>query len=137
LIYVDTSVALAYLLGEDQSPPESLWEETLVTSRLLEYESWVRIHSMGLGETHGDLLRGLLGRFAFVELTRPVLARVLEPHPLAVRTLDAIHLASVESVRAQNQSVELATYDRRMSDAAEAMKIPLWGATAKADEPSS
>lgn len=137
MIYLDTSVALAHLLGEDQSPPESLWEETLVTSRLLEYESWVRIHALELGESHGELLRTLLGRLAFLELTRPVLARALEPFPVAVRTLDAIHLASVESLRAQNQSVELATYDRRMRDVAKAMKIPLWSSAANADVPSS
>jgi len=119
-------VALAHLLCEDEAPPESLWEETLISSRLLEYESWVRIHSMGLGDSHGELLRSLLGRLAFLELARPVLARALEPFPLTVRTLDAIHLASAEFLRARNQSVTLATYDRRMREAAERIGIPLW-----------
>ncbi len=108
------------------APPESLWEEALISCRLLEYESWVRIHSMGLADSHGELLRSLLGRFAFLELVRPVLMRALEPFPLAVRTLDAIHLASVEFLRSQNQSVTLATYDRRMREAAERIGIPLW-----------
>jgi len=126
LIYVDMSVALAHLLGEGEAPPESLWEEALISSRLLEYESWVRIHSLGLGDSHGEPLRSLLGRLAFLELARPVLARALEPFPLAVRTLDAIHLASVEFLRSQNQSVTLATYDSRMREAAERIGIPLW-----------
>ena len=38
LVYLDTSVALAHLLAEDRRPPAGLWQEELVTSRLLEYE---------------------------------------------------------------------------------------------------
>ena len=125
MIYLDTSVALAHLLSEDRSPPVSLWEESLVSSRLLEYEAWTRIHAMGLTQTHGEPLRLLLGRIALLELARPVLVRALEPFPLPVRTLDALHLASAEFLRAQNQVVAMATYDDRMRRAAEHMSIPL------------
>jgi hypothetical protein len=38
LIYLDTSVALAHLLAVDRVPPEALWQETLISSRLIEYE---------------------------------------------------------------------------------------------------
>ena len=38
MIYLDTSVALAWLLTEDRQPPASFWDGTLVSSRLLEYE---------------------------------------------------------------------------------------------------
>ena len=38
MIYLVSSVALAHLLAEDRQPPASLWEETLISSRLLEYE---------------------------------------------------------------------------------------------------
>jgi len=48
LIYLDASVALAHLLAEDRRPPASLWEEPLISSRLLQYEIWVRIHAYGL-----------------------------------------------------------------------------------------
>jgi hypothetical protein len=54
VIYLDTSVALAHLLAEDRSPPESLWQEPLIASRLLEYELWNRIHARGLGRSHGE-----------------------------------------------------------------------------------
>ena len=40
MIYLDTSVVLAHLLAEDRMPPRKLWEEELVSSRLLEYELW-------------------------------------------------------------------------------------------------
>jgi predicted nucleic acid-binding protein len=97
LIYLDTSVALAHILAEDQSPPEKLWRETLISSRLLEYEVWTRIHGRNLTRSHSDEARAVLNRIAFVELSPPVLARALDPFPRPVRTLDALHLASMES----------------------------------------
>jgi predicted nucleic acid-binding protein len=125
VIYLDTSVGLAHLLGEDRFPSVALWDESLVASRLMEYEMWTRIHSRKLTNTHGDAARALLGRVAFLEMAPPVLARATEPFPIAVRTLDALHLASVEFLRAQGVSVELATYDDRMLEAARKMKIPI------------
>jgi hypothetical protein len=125
VIYLDTSVALAQLLAEDRYPPASLWEEPLVSSRLLEYEVWTRIHGQGLGRSHGEGVRMLLGRLAFLELAPPVLARALDPFPITVRTLDAVHLASIEFLRGNGQKVELASYDDRMLAAARAMRIPL------------
>src|SRR6185295_19775068 len=64
LIYLDTSVALAQLLAEDRAPPQSLWQEPLISSRLIEYELWTRIHALGLQRSHGDEVRALLGRLA-------------------------------------------------------------------------
>ena len=96
MIYLDTSVALAHLLAEDQSPPEKLWQETLISSRLLEYEVWTRIHARGLTRSHSDEAHALLNRIAFIELSPPVLTRALEPFPKPVRTLDALHLASID-----------------------------------------
>lgn len=125
LVYVDSSVVLAHLLGEDRVPPESLWAESLVSSRLLEYELWTRLNARGLTKSHGDAARDLLSRLAMLELAPPVLARALEPFPVAVRTLDALHLASVEFLRAQRQDVTLATYDERQRAAAKRLRIPL------------
>lgn len=48
MIYLDTSVALAQLLAEDRVPPEPLWRDSLVSSRLLEYEIWTRFTRGGL-----------------------------------------------------------------------------------------
>lgn len=126
MIYLETSVALAQLLAEDRRPPASLWEEPLVTSRLLEYEVWTRIHARGLAESHGELVRLLLGRLAFLELARPVLARAVEPFPLPVRTLDALHLASVEFLRAQGQRMAVASYDSRFLTAARRLGVEVY-----------
>ncbi len=125
MIYLDTSVALAHLLAEDRFPPASLWRETLISSRLLEYEVWVRIHARRLGRSHSDAARQLLGRVALLELAPPVLARALEPYPLPVRTLDALHLASIEFIKAQGQRLSLASYDERMLAAARRLRIPI------------
>jgi predicted nucleic acid-binding protein len=124
MIYLDSSVALAQLFAEDRSPPESLWNNTLVSSRLLEYEVWHRANARGLGASHGDHIRAFLARIAFVELDRAVLNRALEPFPASVRTLDALHLASFEFMRSHGQEIRLATYDQRMLVAAKKLKFP-------------
>jgi hypothetical protein len=126
LIYLDTSAALAQLLAEDRSPPERLWQEPLISSRLLEYEIWTRIHGRKLARSHGDEVRTLLGRIALVELSQPVLTRALEPFPRPVRTLDALHLASMDFLRKQGQSITLASYDDRLINAARALRVPIY-----------
>lgn len=121
MIYLDTSVALAQLLAEDRRPPESLWSETLVTSRLLEYELWSRLHARKLTKSHAEAARLLLARLAFLELSRPVLARATQPFPARVRTLDALHLASAVFLRDAGQTVTIASYDRKFLAAAKAL----------------
>ena len=121
MIYLDTSVALAGLLAEDRVPPVSLWREPLVSSRLLEHELWTRLHARGLGQSHGELARSLLGRLAFLELASPVLARALQPFPAAVRTLDALHLASMVFLQGRGQEVLLASYDDKLTGVARKM----------------
>ena len=123
MIYLDTSVALAQLFAEDRRPPPALWSETLVASRLLEYELWTRVNARGLTRSHDEQVRGLLGRLAFIELARPVLERALEPFVKPVRTLDALHLASMDFLRRQGQAVKLASYDTRLVEAARQLKF--------------
>ncbi len=126
MIYLDTSVALAHLLAEDRFPPERMWKEPLVSSRLLEYEIWVRIHALKLARSHGEHVRALLGYVALIELSRFVLTRALEPFPRPVRTLDVLHLASMDFLRRHGQVFRLASYDRRLLAAARAMRIPIF-----------
>ena len=86
---------------------------------------WVRIHARKVADSHGEHARWLLGRLALVELVSPVLARAREPFPAPVRTLDALHLATMEFLRGQGMTLELAAYDERMRSAARRMKIPV------------
>jgi hypothetical protein len=63
---------------------------------------------------------------ALIELAPPVLARALEPFPIPLRTLDALHIASAEFLRERGLTVELASYDERMLAAARVLRIPLF-----------
>jgi predicted nucleic acid-binding protein len=126
VIYLDSSVALAHLLAEDRRPPDSLWAEPLVSSRLLEYELWTRIHARGLTRTHGDLVRQLVARVSVLELIGEVLGRARDPFPAPVRTLDALHLASAYFLREQGIALAVASYDTRLLAAARAMSLPLY-----------
>jgi predicted nucleic acid-binding protein len=122
VIYVDSSVLLADLFAEPRSPPDTLWDEDLASSRVLTYEVW-RLNAYGLMISHSSRARGLLARVNLTEMSDAALARALEPFPVAVRTLDALHLATMEFLRNQGESVMLASYDNRLLAAAQALGI--------------
>ena len=107
-------------------PPARLWQESLVSSRLLEYELWTRVNAERLAASHGDEVRALLARVSFIEMAPPVLARALEPFPTPVRTLDALHLASMEFLRSNGQALQLASYDRRLLTAARGLRFQIF-----------
>jgi hypothetical protein len=125
--YVDTSVVLAELFAEDRSAPAGLWETDLVSSRLLEYELWARVHARELTASHGDAARAIVARIALLDHSPLVLARALDPFPVPVRTLDALHLASMAYLRANGRPVALASYDERLLHAARSLDFPLFG----------
>jgi predicted nucleic acid-binding protein len=126
LVYIDTSTALAHLLNEDVVPPDRIWREALVSSRLLEYEAWRRLHAMGIAESHGDSLRSLLSGLAMLDLAEPIVGHARDAFPHSLRTLDALHLAAMLFLREQGQSVQLATYDERLQKGASAIGVPLY-----------
>ena len=121
MIYLDTSVLLAQILVEDRKPPDWLWQEDLISSRLIEYETWTWLNARNLAESHGDAAQALIGRTALLELSAPVLARTLDAFPVPVRTLDALHLASIHYLVSNGQSIKVASFDRRMVAAATAL----------------
>jgi hypothetical protein len=90
--------ALAHLLARDRYPPKALWDQPIVSIRLLGCEVWNRIHARRLQDSHGDAVRGQIGRIGIIEMVPPVLRRALDPFPVPVRTLDAIHLAAFEFI---------------------------------------
>ena len=67
----------------------------------------------------------MISRVDLLGLSPDILARALQPFPVPVRTLDALHLASMEFLRRRGQTVSLASYDQRLNDAARAMGFPL------------
>jgi hypothetical protein len=125
VIYVDTSVALAHLFGEERAPPPEIWREPLIASRLLVYELWNRLHCRGLANSHGEAAKMLLAFVSLVDLTPPVLARTLEPFPSPVGTLDGLHLATADYLRNRGDEIELASYDRALIICARALGITI------------
>jgi len=126
IVYLDSSAVLARLFAEDRAPPESLWSEPLVSSRLLAYECAIRLNARDVPLSVREHARALLDRVGFTDQSAEVLARALEPFPQPVRTLDALHLATLDYLRRQGDEVALATYDARLIAAATAMRIPLY-----------
>ena len=114
------SAVLARLLAEDRSPPDSLWSQTLAANRLLEFEVCNGLHARGAAATHGNSARQLVDRINLVEMSDPVLGRASLPFTPPVRTLDALHLATMAFLRERGLTPALATYDQRMAAAAAA-----------------
>ena len=125
LTYIDSSVALAHLFAESRFPREIFWDRELTSSRLLEYEVWNRIHARGGSVATSASAQALLSGIELLEMTGQTLERALRPFPLAVRTLDGLHLATIEFIRARGDAVELASYDNRLIVAAQRIGIPV------------
>lgn len=77
-----------------------------------------------IGGSHGEAVRRLLERLSWLELTPAVLARALEPWPVALRMLDALHLASMEFLRSRGERITLASYDDRKSPPQTVLRFP-------------
>lgn len=125
MIYIDSSVALAYLLAESRAPSRSFLESALVSSRLLEYEVWTRLHAKGVDRAIRRNADMLLAGVELVGMRRDALRRALEPWPMHLRTLDALHMATAVYLRSAGGPIEVASYDHRMVAAAQALGIPV------------
>ncbi len=125
MIYLDTSVALATLFTEKRAPSASLWAQPLVSSRLLQFEIMNRVYSRQLGPTLVADAIALVNGVTLLDLTNENMARALKPFPVNVGTLDGLHLATMHFLRENGQTIEVASYDRRMLAAAAALGFPL------------
>ncbi|MDB5512927.1 MAG: hypothetical protein JWR08_2410 [Enterovirga sp.] len=121
MIYLDSSVALAHILSETRRPPAEFWLETTMSSRLLEYEVWNRVHAYDMTAERSAATRDLLEIVEYVDMSAPGLLRALRPFPLPVRTLDGLHLATMDHLRGRGIPLTLASYDVRLLAAAEAL----------------
>ena len=126
MIYLDSSVVLARLLTEPRNTPDAMWNDTLVSSRLLEYEVWNRINARRLARALGQTVQTLIDHIELVELTPTVLARSIDPFPIPVRTLDAMHLATIDHIRSETDTIKLASFDKRMLACARALGIAVY-----------
>ncbi len=123
MIYLDSSVAFARILAEERRPPESFWDAELLSSRLLVYELRTRLNARGLDDTYSRAASALVARVLLIDMSELALARAIDRFPVELRTLDALHLATLIWAAEQGKEIALATYDRRMSACAAALGV--------------
>ena len=125
MIYLDASVVLARVFIETRSPPDAFWLQRLVSSRLLRYEVMNRVHVHAPRTRLAADAGRILDRADLIDLAVAILDRALAPFPVPVRTLDSLHLATIDYLSRNGQTLQLATYDRRLAAAAAALGFPL------------
>jgi predicted nucleic acid-binding protein len=125
VIYLDSSVFLAWLFGEERRPSPDFWSGRFVSSRLLAYETWTWANARAYPSHVKAGMEQALAVVDLIDMTPEVLARALQPFPIPVRTLDALHLATMVHLAPRSTDLRLATYDRRMAEAAQALGFPL------------
>ncbi|MGH7859248.1 MAG: type II toxin-antitoxin system VapC family toxin [Candidatus Binatia bacterium] len=137
IIYLDTSVVLRVLLKEPK-PLRSWgdWEEA-ASSDLMGVEARRAIDRSRLDAALDDeqvaelhqQLRQVEIRLRRIAVNRRILGRAAQPMATAVKTLDAIHLASALVFQeARGASVLFATHDGRQATAARALGFDCTGA---------
>ncbi len=83
------------------------------------------MHARGCTSSHGDSAREVLAEITLLEMNSVTLARALEPFPVTISTLDALHIASLDYLRSQGRKITLASYDDRLVACASAMGFAL------------
>ena len=126
MIYLDTSAFVKLIRGERETPALQAFLSDrpagpLVSSALLVVETRRAI----LREAPEQLTRAdlLLARIDQVEVTRSVLEAASRLPDPALRSLDAIHLAT--ALQLEGDLEALVTYDSRLAAAAARQKLPV------------
>jgi predicted nucleic acid-binding protein len=138
ILYLDTSVLLRLVLGEAGALALTTVQkaELLVSSELLGVESRRTIDRLRvLGSLSHDEAAARLADVADwldavdqVLLRAPILARAGEPLPVALGTLDALHLATALVWRERlDQPLTLATHDAALAQGARAFGFDVLG----------
>ncbi|MCK6527154.1 type II toxin-antitoxin system VapC family toxin [Myxococcota bacterium] len=132
IAYVDSSVLLRVVLGQPDRLPSWGEIELAVTSGVTEVEclrTLDRRCRQGLlaeeevPERRGLVIR-LLERMERVEVAPAILRRAADPFPVALGTLDAIHLATASLWgTARGEMPVMATHDVQLAAAARSLGI--------------
>ena len=120
VVYLDSSALVKLVVAEPEST--ALMERLRqwpgrVSSALALTELPRALRRAGFGAVVRRRAREVLARIALVDVDRRILAAAAALEPSALRTLDAIHLATALAVREDLDAV--VTYDRRLRAAAE------------------
>jgi predicted nucleic acid-binding protein len=138
IAYLDSSVLLRIVLGQPGALTGWRAMQTAVSSRLVEVECLraldrLRLCSAVSGEqiaSRREAVFRFLRAVEIVEVSYPVLARVSQPLPTELGTLDSIHLAMALIWREANQAdLVMATHDHALGLAARACGLRVVGLT--------
>jgi predicted nucleic acid-binding protein len=128
-VYVDSSVLLRVALGEADALPAWGRIREPISSELIRIECLRtldrarlqgRLEDPVLARVRADVLE-IIDTFTLVVIDDGIKSRAAEPFPTLVRTLDALHLASALTMRASGADLSMATHDRELAIAAEAL----------------
>jgi predicted nucleic acid-binding protein len=121
-VYLDASAAVKLVVTESESASLRRFlvdQVTRVSSRVLAVELVRAVQRRS--PTSVDQARSLLGVMEYVELDSSVAERAAGLEPAALRSLDAIHLASALALADELDA--FVTYDARQADAARALGL--------------
>lgn len=123
--YLDTSAVVKLLVLEPQTAALRRWltrRSRRASAALLRVELIRTVKRAGLPRLLRDAQRQLAA-IHMVRLDDELLQRAADLEPPTVRTLDAIHLAAALSLGSDLEA--LVTYDARMTEAANALGLPV------------
>lgn len=135
-VYLDSSVVLRLVLGEQGQIQGWKDFDTLVTSDLTEVECLRTMDRLRLRldlpepeiVVRREALFQILEIAEIVEMTRPVLKRASESFPVTLGTLDAIHLSTALLWQEEQATdVVMATHDKMLGQAARAFGMKVVG----------
>jgi uncharacterized protein len=124
VVYLDSSALVKLVVAE---PESSALVEFLrgrserVSSAVALAEVPRALRRAGFGASERRRSREVMARIALVDVDRRILAAAAALDPPALRTLDAVHLATALAVREDLEV--LVTYDRRLAAAAESVHL--------------
>ncbi len=136
IVYLDTSVVLRVLFGQAKPLPMwGMWERAY-SSAMMGVEARraidrLRLESVldddGVVQAH-EALKVMERRLGSLRVSQAVLQRAARPMATAVKTLDAIHLASALLLQERHvPSLTFVTHDRQQAMAARALGFEVMG----------
>ena len=129
--YLDASVLLRHILLGEEPIRHALEFPRVVSSELLEIECRRVLHRCRLaGELTDEALTvarerldEVLAGIDLLEMSRQIKQRAMDPFPVNVRTLDALHVATALMVGEDAGGVALFSHDEGMNRCARSLGI--------------
>ncbi len=129
--YLDSSVLLRHILLGEEPIRHALEFPRVVSSELIEIECRRVLHRCRLaGELTDEALTvarerldEVLAGIDLLEMSRQIKQRAMDPFPVNVRTLDALHVATALMVDEEAGAVALFSHDEGMNRCARSLGI--------------